>query len=205
MYAAVCLESVRNEAWITGEDLGTVPEYVQRRMTEHGIDRMYVAQFSVRDNPQAALEPSPANAVATVNTHDTPTWAAFWQALDVDDQVEMGLLTAPEADEARAARARTRAALAQYFQVNEDQQAVFQAIVREMGGGAARAVILTLEDLWGETAPQNTPGTSCERPNWRRKARLSLEELKTSAAVLEALQALAAARATLGFGAANVG
>ena len=34
MYATVCLESARHKAWIIGEDLGTVPEYVQRRMAE---------------------------------------------------------------------------------------------------------------------------------------------------------------------------
>jgi len=38
-------------------------------------------------------------------------------------------------------------------------------------------VIVNLEDLWLERAPQNTPGTSSERPNWVRKSRHSLEEL----------------------------
>jgi 4-alpha-glucanotransferase len=194
MYAAVCLESVRNQAWIIGEDLGTVPKYVQRRMTQHGIDRMYVAQFSVRDNPRAALEPAPANAVATVNTHDTPTWAAFWAAEDIDDQVAMGLLTEKEAELARTGRAKTRAALAKYFKVDQERETVFHAIMDAMGRGPARAVIVTLEDLWGETAPQNTPGTSRERPNWRRKARLSLEQMQASTAVAAALQSLAESR-----------
>ncbi|MCB1020186.1 MAG: 4-alpha-glucanotransferase, partial [Acidobacteria bacterium] len=165
LYAAVCLESARNQAWIIGEDLGTVPKYVQKRMAEHAIDRMYVAQFSVRDNPRAALEPSPANAVAAVNTHDTPSWAAFWAGEDIDGQVEMGLLTEDEAALAREGRKRARAALAAYFGTAEDGAAVLRAVVEDMGAGAARAVIVTLEDLWGETAPQNTPGTGPERPN----------------------------------------
>ena len=194
LYAAVCLESARNQAWIVGEDLGTVPKYVQRRMSDHGIDRMYVAQFSVRDNPKAALDPSPGNAVATVNTHDTPSWTAFWAGEDVDDQVAMGLITPEEARLAREGRAKARTALAEYFNVEEDGEAVLQAVLADMGSGPARAVIATLEDLWGETAPQNTPGTSRERPNWRRKARLSLEEMRASTAVVEALRGLAAAR-----------
>ena len=37
--------------------------------------------------------------------------------------------------------------------------------------------MVTLEDLWSETEPQNTPGTGQERPNWRRKAAKSLEEI----------------------------
>lgn len=194
LYAAVCLESARNQAWIVGEDLGTVPKYVQRRMSDHGIDRMYVAQFSVRDNPKAALEPSPGNAVATVNTHDTPSWAAFWAGEDIDDQVSMGLIKPEEALLAREGRAKARAALAEYFDVEEDGEAVLQAVLADMGSGPARAVIATLEDLWGETAPQNTPGTSRERPNWRRKARLSLEEMRASTDVVEALRGLATAR-----------
>ncbi|MCB1020962.1 MAG: 4-alpha-glucanotransferase, partial [Acidobacteria bacterium] len=195
LYAAVCLESARNQAWIIGEDLGTVPKYVQKRMAEHAIDRMYVAQFSVRANPKAALEPSPANAVATVNTHDTPTWAAFWAGEDIDGQVEMGLLTEDEAALASEGREKAREALAAYFETDEDGEAVLRAVVEDMGEGAARAVILTLEDLWGETAPQNTPGTGPERPNWRRKAQLSLEQMQASTDVVAMLKRLAAARA----------
>ena len=40
----------------------------------------------------------------------------------------------------------------------------------------ARLLLVNIEDLWLETQPQNMPGTSTERPNWQRKARLSLEE-----------------------------
>jgi 4-alpha-glucanotransferase len=48
-------------------------------------------------------------------------------------------------------------------------------------------VLVNLEDLWGATEPQNVPGTSTERPNWRRKLRYSLEELGKSLPVVEAL------------------
>src|SRR5690606_15093299 len=97
MYAVVCVESQRRRARIIGEDLGTVPKYVRARMARHGVGRMFVAQFSFKP----ALEPAPASALAVVNTHDTPTWASFWQGLDIDDRLTMGLLTE---DEARAER-----------------------------------------------------------------------------------------------------
>jgi 4-alpha-glucanotransferase len=38
-------------------------------------------------------------------------------------------------------------------------------------------VLVNMEDLWLEARPQNVPGTSSERPNWRRKARLTLEQI----------------------------
>src|SRR5439155_24565741 len=42
----------------------------------------------------------------------------------------------------------------------------------------AELVLVNLEDLWEEKHPQNVPGTSTERPNWRRKAHLSIEEIR---------------------------
>jgi 4-alpha-glucanotransferase len=38
-------------------------------------------------------------------------------------------------------------------------------------------VLVNLEDLWHETKPQNVPGTSAERPNWRRRARYTIHQL----------------------------
>jgi 4-alpha-glucanotransferase len=38
-------------------------------------------------------------------------------------------------------------------------------------------MLVPLEELWLEPEPQNTPGTGPERPNWRRKARYTIEEL----------------------------
>ncbi len=46
----------------------------------------------------------------------------------------------------------------------------------------------------GGTEPQNVPGTSSEYPNWRRKARLSLEEMQESPDVVAALKGLDFAR-----------
>jgi 4-alpha-glucanotransferase len=41
-------------------------------------------------------------------------------------------------------------------------------------------VLVTLEDLWQEERSQNVPGTSTERPNWRRKARQTIEQLRAN-------------------------
>jgi len=38
--------------------------------------------------------------------------------------------------------------------------------------------LVNLEDLWLEASPQNVPGTWEERPNWKRKARYSLEQIR---------------------------
>jgi 4-alpha-glucanotransferase len=52
---------------------------------------------------------------------------------------------------------------------------------------------VSLEDLWGEVRPQNVPGTD-DRPNFRRRAARSLEELRSDPGVLELLRRVDAAR-----------
>ncbi|HWP29020.1 MAG TPA: 4-alpha-glucanotransferase, partial [Chloroflexota bacterium] len=55
--------------------------------------------------------------------------------------------------------------------------AALAGVLRHLAASPADLVLVNLEDLWRETAAQNVPGTWRERPNWRRKARYSLEEL----------------------------
>jgi 4-alpha-glucanotransferase len=47
---------------------------------------------------------------------------------------------------------------------------------------------VNLEDLWGETRPQNVPGTETERPNWVRKTRHPFERFREMPAVVGTLQ-----------------
>ena len=49
---------------------------------------------------------------------------------------------------------------------------------------------INLEDLWLEAAPQNVPGTWLERPNWQRRARFSLEELRHRPTISDFLRTL---------------
>jgi 4-alpha-glucanotransferase len=55
-------------------------------------------------------------------------------------------------------------------------------------------VLVTLEDLWLERRGHNVPGTHAERPNWRRKARYTLEEFTHMPEVLDALSQVEALR-----------
>jgi 4-alpha-glucanotransferase len=49
-------------------------------------------------------------------------------------------------------------------------------------------VIVNIENLWLETEPQNVPGTlDHQHPNWRRRARYSLEEIPELPAVRDAV------------------
>ena len=194
LYAVLCLESHRHRCRLVGEDLGTVPKYLRRRLTAHGVDRMYVAQFNFRDQRQAMLTP-PEACVAGVNTHDTPTFAAYWSGEDIDDQVALGLLPEAEASQAHDKRHGVREAVAEYLEAPASSpDRVLRACLDRLAKSPAKSVLVNLEDLWGETQPQNTPGTGDERPNWRRRAKLSLEEMKESKQVDAPVRQLAEAR-----------
>ena len=112
---------------------------------------------------------------------------------DADDQVELGLLQPDDATPCGRPGAHRRA-LAQRHGVPEDRAAVLRAALTEMARGPARAVMVTLEDLWGEAEQQNTPGTTTQRPNWRRRAGMSLERMQQDDGVVETLRAVDEAR-----------
>lgn len=41
--------------------------------------------------------------------------------------------------------------------------------------GPASTILVNLEDLWLDRRLQNDPGTTIERPSWRRKTSLTME------------------------------
>jgi 1,4-alpha-glucan branching enzyme len=74
-------------------------------------------------------------------------------------------------------------------------RAVVRALLDLLAEGPSRIVIPALEDLWLETAAQNIPGTlDHQHPNWRRRARYTLEEFRALPEVVEALGSMHRAR-----------
>lgn len=173
LYAILVLESRRHGCTIVGEDLGTVPAEVPKKMNRHGVRRMYVVQYEAQPRTPALAPPSAAS-VASVNTHDMPTFAAWWNAKDVDDRVEMGLLDEVGARRERETREQMKRGIAQ----SATPQKALEAILGDLASSDAEIVLINLEDLWGELEPQNVPGMP-ER-SWRHKFRMSLEDARAS-------------------------
>ena len=201
LYAVLSLESHRHEALIVGEDLGTVPSYVRTAMTRHAVHRTYVMQYESYPSAQDPLPEPKRLSMAALNTHDMPPFAAYWRGLDTDDRLDLGLLTEAQADQERRRMAKMRAAIIRELRrrklLGPEEPTVAEvarALLVALGKSRAHVVVTNLEDLWCETRPQNVPGTTEERVNWRRKARHSLEELQTSFGVNETLGALDEAR-----------
>ncbi len=97
LYAVYCLESVRNKCALVGEDLGTVPEEVRPAMAKHNIHRLYIGQFEMKPDRNDPYTWVPGGSVASLNTHDLPTFAAFWTEEDINDRLSQKLITEEQA------------------------------------------------------------------------------------------------------------
>jgi 4-alpha-glucanotransferase len=196
LYAILSVESHRHQALIVGEDLGTVPRYVRKAMARHNIHRTYVVQFELKPDRRRPVRSVPTASVASVNTHDMPPFAAFSRGLDIDDRLKRGLLDDKGARSERRARQALKRDLLAFLRregllkkdERHDERAVLRACLAFLSASPACVVLVSLENLWLETEPQNVPGTTDEHPNWRRKARYSFEALCQMPEVLHTLR-----------------
>jgi 4-alpha-glucanotransferase len=204
LYALLCLLSHRTRTLVLGEDLGTVPRAVPAAMRRHGIQRTYVLQYELPDDARAPLRRPGPGDVATLNTHDMPTFRGFLEGRDIPDRQALGLLDARGAERERARRARVvrglrsrlaaEGLLAPEAARDAGAPALLPAALEWLGRSPARIVLVNLEDLAGELRPQNTPGTTDERPNWQLRARHALPGLLTGRDARRTLARLHAAR-----------
>jgi 4-alpha-glucanotransferase len=183
-YALLSLESHRNQCVVVGENLGLVPPEVNQGLGRHGIDRMYVQLFEMTGDSGRPLNPVPRDSMASFSTHDLPTFAAFWSDKDLRARQRMGLLDEDGLHRVCSERAPLKSALAAHLKscglIDEEPSMaqLFEATTQLAGESDADWLMVNLEDAWQETNSQNVPGTLAEtHPNWRRRARLTLEQI----------------------------
>jgi 4-alpha-glucanotransferase len=177
LYAVLCIESRRHGTRLVGEDMGTVPGAVRRTMAAHGLLRTYALQAELRAGADP-FDQVPSAAMVGMNTHDMPTFAGFWD-LDAD---------------AGARRAALRSALARRGHDPADGPRVLDASLLELAASDARALLVSLEDMWWERERVNVPGTTTEHPNWRRLARYGIDELDRVPGLVPRLRRISEAR-----------
>jgi 4-alpha-glucanotransferase len=199
LYAILTLESRRHGCVIVGEDLGTVPPEVPKMMAKHGLRQMYVVQYEIKPQDEPVSAP-PAASVASVNTHDMPTFAAFDAGKDIEDRVEQGLLDERGATAERATLETMRRRLVDFLVERgyltrgptQDVGRLLEAVLEYLASSDAEIVLVNLEDLWRELVPQNVPGLP-ER-SWRHKLRMGLEDMQADGTIRRVLTNIAARR-----------
>jgi 4-alpha-glucanotransferase len=195
----LALESVRSQAIIVGEDLGTVPDHVRETLAHFGILSYRLFYFEQDGNRQFKLPGDyPRLALVSASTHDLPTLAGFWQNRDILARREAGVL--PDDETMRRAIAQRLSEKQRILdllhrlnllpegyarnvaELPELTGELHGAIVGFLMSTPSMLLLLNQEDLFKETEQQNLPGTTAEYPNWRRKMKYSTEELTESPA-----------------------
>ena len=195
----LALESVRHQAVIVGEDLGTVPPEVPGTLREWGILGTRVMLFERMSDgafrPASSYEPL---SLTTADTHDMSPLGGFWTGRDIELGAGLGLLaSAAEVDAAKRTRQNDRRLLADRLIADgalgpppsdprvgsahdslPDSAELRSAVHRFICSTPAALVGISLDDLTGEVDPVNIPGVGAESfPSWTRRMRVPLEEL----------------------------
>jgi 4-alpha-glucanotransferase len=199
--ALAILEASRRGARLVGEDLGTVEPALRPMLRSHGIKGTDVALFDITSMPSKPLSPR-ASTVALIDTHDTPTFAGWYDGTEIDDRQRLSLLPPPAAAAEHRARRRARSDLVARLRregrlgkvLRPDAVAVVAALLEELGESRAEIVLATLEDLWGEHDPQNIPGTTREHANFSRPLAKRIDEFAADPVVHAILGRLDASR-----------
>jgi 4-alpha-glucanotransferase len=131
--------------------------------------------------------------VASLNNHDMPPFAGFWKERDIEERLELGRIDEARAAEMRKKREDARRFLIDYLRAegllegDTSLETIVAVANRWLAQRSAEIVLLSLEDLWCETESQNLPTTTTERPNWRRKFAMTIEEIVASEKVAKAI------------------
>jgi len=193
----LALESVRNQVMLVGEDLGTVEPEFRHTLERFGILSYRLLYFERHSDGRFRLpEEYPRQALVSSTTHDLATLAGFWLNRDIEARHAAGLLGSEDAYRAQlAARAEDKQKMLDAFftagllpdwfarracDVPELVGELHSAIIGFMARTPSMLLLLNQEDLTKETEQQNLPGSTWQYPNWRRKMKFTVDELRYS-------------------------
>lgn len=190
----LALESVRNHVVIVGEDLGTVEPSIRETLARFGMLSYRLFYFEKNDSGEfrSAAE-YPMQSLVSSTTHDLPTLAGFWIGADIaarraaniiDDDVESAQLAQREIEKQKMLDVLVRLELvrpdlprdaADYPELTGE---LHNAIVGFLAMTPSQLLAINQEDLTKEVHQQNLPGSTWQYPNWGRKMRFTIEQLR---------------------------
>jgi 4-alpha-glucanotransferase len=188
----LALESVRNNAVVIGEDLGTVEDEVRRTLAGFGILSYRLLIFEKNDNGFRLPGEYPAQALTSTTTHDLPTVAGFWAGEDIEARLQTGTADRRAYEAQKTERTvdmqRLLNNLLAMNLLPPDHErdagripfltpALHYAILGYLANTPSVLWLVNQEDITRELRQQNLPGTTDQYPNWSRKMRWSIEEL----------------------------
>ncbi len=190
----LALESVRNRVVIIGEDLGTVEPVVRETLARFGVLSYRLFYFEKNNGEYRSYREYPAQALVSSTTHDLPTLAGFWVNEDIearrragtfgDEALYHGALADRMADKQKMLDLLHREGLLPgYFprraaEVPELTGELHNAVIGFLALTPSQLLAVNQEDLTKELAQQNLPATTWQYPNWSRKMKFTVEQLR---------------------------
>lgn len=191
------LESVRSQNIIIGEDLGTVTDEMREMLGRFGTLSYRLFYFEKnRDGTFKRSREYPVQALVSSSTHDLATMAGFWKMRDIEARRAAQLADEHGYRQQIQDRKREKQHMLDVLH-DEDLLPPWYPrdaeIIPELDGPLHNAIagflarvpstllLLNGEDFTKETEQQNLPGSTAEYPNWQRKMKVKLEQLRTPA------------------------
>ncbi len=190
----LALESVRNKFLVIGEDLGTVEPYIRETLERFGIYSYRVFFFEHTYEGQFRLPHDyPPQALVCTATHDLPTVAGFWTGQDIEARRAAALVDEGAYRQQWASRTAEKQKMLDVLHragllpagyptdashIAELTPELHHAVVGFLAVTPAALLAVNQEDLTREPHQQNLPGSTWQYPNWGRKMRFTLEELR---------------------------
>jgi 4-alpha-glucanotransferase len=190
----LALESVRNRVVVVGEDLGTVEPQVRETLSRFGILSYRLFYFEKNDRGEFRRNDEyPKQALVSSTTHDLPTLAGFWTGADIrarraaqliDEDAARAQFAVREVEKQKMSDALFALGLmpghlprhvGAYPELTGE---LHNAIVGFLAMTPSQLLAINQEDLTKEEHQQNLPGSTWQYPNWVRKMRFSIEQLR---------------------------
>lgn len=192
-------ESQAQNCVVFGEDLGTVPDDFRARMASY--DLMGCNIMLIERDSQGQILPNDKIrelSVTGFSNHDFPTLTGFWEGEDFLWREALGIGDNPDLLSREKSRRAADKTTFSNFIGNTSNTAMTSELMADLQAYFARspslAFAVQLEDLMMEPLQANVPGTTDEQPNWRRRAKLSLEDIQTNETVSYICSAINKAR-----------
>ena len=193
----VALESVRNQVVVVGEDLGTVEPFVREALARFGILSYRLFYFErdergefrpLRGLPAAGAglfddaRPAHAGGLLEKRGHRSAARAPVcWAARRIIGRNCGRALQ-------RSRRCSTCCSRSHLLPDSMPRSAeaipeltgeLHNAVIGFLASTPSQLMVVNQEDLTKELQQQNLPGTTWQYPNWSRKMRFSMEDLRT--------------------------
>ncbi len=190
----LALESVRNRVMVIGEDLGTVEPFIRETLERFGILSYRLFYFEKNERGEFRRNDEyPVQALVSSTTHDLPTLAGFWTGADIEARRAANLIDEAAWRAQFEGREREKQKMIDILfglglmpqHLPRDARAyteltgeLHNAIVGFLAMTPSQLLVINQEDLTKEISQQNLPGSTWQYPNWGRKMRFTIEELR---------------------------